>query len=76
MYYHYLIQGDSKSVLSHLPNESIHVCVTSPPYYNAREYAQWETLGAYMEDMEHIFSEVWRVLQNHRVCIINVADIN
>ena len=75
MYYHYLIQGNSKSALSHLPNESIHVCVTSPPYYNARDYAQWETLEAYMGDMEQIFLEVWRVLQNHRACIINVADI-
>lgn len=28
-----LYQGDALSVLRGLPDESVHVCVTSPPYF-------------------------------------------
>lgn len=36
--------GDSLSVLKHLSPQSVHCCVTSPPYYGLRDYgtAKWE----------------------------------
>jgi DNA modification methylase len=38
-----IIQGDCLEVLKTLPDESIHCCVTSPPYYGLRDYgtAKW-----------------------------------
>lgn len=71
----YLIGGDSKEILKQLPENSIHLAVTSPPYFNAREYSQWENLDDYLKDMKAIFEQVFRVLDNHRVFALNVGDV-
>ncbi len=70
-----VIWGDCLAVLKQMKNESIGCMVTSPPYYNARNYAQWSDLNAYMNDMEAILKECYRVLDNHRVFVFNVGDI-
>lgn len=72
---HYLIRGDSKKILQNFPDNSIHLAVTSPPYFNAREYSQWQTLEDYLNDMKVIFEQVFRTLDNHRVFVLNVGDI-
>jgi DNA modification methylase len=58
-----------------MKSESIHLMVTSPPYYNAREYSQWNNLNDYLNDMQKIIKESYRVLDNHRVFVFNVGDI-
>lgn len=70
-----IIWGDAYRTLRAMDNESIHLMVTSPPYYNAREYSTWANLNEYLRDMQHIISEAYRVLDNHRVFIFNVGDI-
>lgn len=70
-----IIWGDCYEVLKKMKNESIHCIVTSPPYYNAREYSQWENLEKYFDDMKKIIKECYRVLENHRVFVLNVGDI-
>jgi DNA modification methylase len=72
---HWLIEGDSKKVLKKIADNSIHLAVTSPPYFNAREYSQWPTLEEYLKDMKKVFSEVFRILDNHRVFVLNVGDV-
>lgn len=39
-----LWQGDCLDVLRRLPDESVHCCVTSPPYFGLRDYgtAEWQ----------------------------------
>ena len=39
-----ILTGDCREVLRTLPSESVHCCVTSPPYYGLRDYgtATWE----------------------------------
>lgn len=61
--------------MKRLNDESIGLVVTSPPYYNAREYSQWNSFEDYMSEMKKIFVESYRILQNHRYCVINVGDI-
>ena len=61
--------------LRRLPSESVGHMVTSPPYYNAREYSTWPNLQAYLADMRAIISECYRVLDNHRVFVFNVSDV-
>ena len=70
-----IIWGDSSKVLQGMKSESIHVMVTSPPYYNARDYSHWKNLDEYLSDMRKIIRESYRVLDNHRVFIFNVGDI-
>ena len=76
MTHHRLIRGDSKKVLKSFPDNSIHLAVTSPPYFNAREYSQSSNLQPYLDDMREVFKEVFRVLDNHRVFVLNVGDVN
>lgn len=71
----YLVKGDSTEILKKIPDNFIHLVVTSPPYFNAREYSQWEKLEDYLNDMKEIFREVFRVLDNHRIFVLNVGDV-
>lgn len=70
-----IIWGDCLTAMRGMKSESIHLMVTSPPYYNAREYSQWHNLNDYLEDMRLIIKEAYRVLDNHRVFVFNVGDI-
>ncbi|MBU1952839.1 site-specific DNA-methyltransferase [Patescibacteria group bacterium] len=69
------VWGDCYKVLRSMKPESIHLMVTSPPYYNAREYTQWKDLKEYLAEMRLIIREAYRVLDNHRVFVFNVGDI-
>lgn len=70
-----IIWDDAYKVLKEVKSESIHCIVTSPPYYNARKYAQWDNLNDYLSDMRMIIKECYRVLDNHRVFVFNIGDI-
>lgn len=59
----------------HLPDESIHLIVTSPPYFNAKGYSQYKTEEEYWDKMHNVFSECYRVLDNHRALVLNVSDV-
>ena len=61
--------------MKRIPDESVDLIVTSPPYFNAREYSQWETLEEYLSDMKDILKECKRVVKNHKYIIYNVGDI-
>ncbi|MEA2016595.1 MAG: site-specific DNA-methyltransferase [Actinomycetota bacterium] len=37
-YINKIIQGDTKTVLKTIPDESVNCCVTSPPYWSLRDY--------------------------------------
>lgn len=56
-----IYRGDALTVLKTLPSESVHVCVTSPPYYLQREYgtAVWD--GGRL-DCDHIVGRVTRTI--------------
>jgi len=70
-----IICGDCLEIMPHIPDKSVDLVVTSPPYFNAREYSQWETLASYLSDMRELFEEVFRVLDNHHIFVLNVGDI-
>tara|TARA_B100000029_G_scaffold352173_1_gene344681 strand:+ start:92 stop:1351 length:1260 start_codon:yes stop_codon:yes gene_type:complete len=70
-----IIWGDCLNTLKKMNSESVQLMVTSPPYYNAREYSQWKDINDYLDDMREIIKETYRVLDNHRVWVFNVGDI-
>lgn len=41
--------GDCVELMASLDADSLDLVVTSPPYFNAREYAQWPTYQNYLE---------------------------
>lgn len=63
-----------------LPDNSIHCCVTSPPYYGLRDYSADGQIGledtpaAYVARLVEVFEEVRRVLRTDGTCWINLGD--
>jgi len=70
-----IVWGNCFNAMKGMKSESIHCMVTSPPYYNAREYSIWKNIDDYLRDMRNIIKESFRVLDNHRVFVFNVGDI-
>ena len=70
-----MLWGSCLDLMRGMKTESIHLMVTSPPYYNARDYSQWRNLDEYLNDMKEIIQECYRVLDNHRPFVFNVGDI-
>lgn len=66
--------GDSLKVLNQHPEHSVDLAITSPPYFNAREYAQWPNLYTYMHDMIMNAREVYRVLKPGSLYVYNIFD--
>ncbi|MCY8921156.1 DNA-methyltransferase [Bacillus atrophaeus] len=66
--------ADSFEAISSLEENSIDGAVTSPPYYNAKQYAQWENMYNYLYDMYNITGQVHRVLKPGSVYLFNIFD--
>lgn len=72
--------GDCLELLRQLPDESIDCCVTSPPYWNLRDFGVEGQLGTeetfhdYIENLCMIFNEVRRVLKPDGTCWVNMGD--
>lgn len=72
--------GDCLEVLKALPDESVHCCVTSPPYYALRDYGMEEQIGReatpkeYISRLTEVFTEVRRVLRSDGTLWLNIAD--
>ena len=75
-----IIQGDALDVLRKMPSQSVDMVITSPPYWNLRDYKVEGQLGLednpdeYIENLCIIFDEVYRVLKNEGSCWINIDD--
>lgn len=68
--------GDSEEILQELPEESIDLVFTSPPYYNARpEYTEYITYEEYLLKMREIIQLCHRVLNEGRFFVMNVSPV-
>lgn len=70
-----IVNSDCLSYLRTLPANSIGHMVTSPPYYNAREYSQWKNLYNYLNDMYKICLASFDALKPGGVFFYNIGDI-
>lgn len=75
-----VLLGDALEQLRELESESVNCCVTSPPYYNLRNYGVDGQIGMedtpeeYIEKLVDIFREVRRVLRKDGTLWINIGD--
>ncbi|MFH1566815.1 MAG: site-specific DNA-methyltransferase [Gemmatimonadota bacterium] len=81
-----VLQGDALAVLRTLPAESVHCCITSPPYYQQRSYLPSnghdkpleigleESPEHYIARLAEIFREVRRVLRRDGSLWLNIDD--
>ena len=75
-----IIVGDALETLKEMESESIDCCITSPPYYNLRDYGVEGQIGLeknpdeYVSKLVEIFREVRRVLKDDGTLWLNIGD--
>jgi site-specific DNA-methyltransferase (adenine-specific) len=65
----------SSERMDELPDNSVHLMVTSPPYNVGKEYDENLTLNEYRSFLKRVFSEVKRVLVPGGRACINIANL-
>lgn len=65
----------SSEKMEELPDNSVHLVVTSPPYNVGKEYDKDLTLNEYREFLKRVWSEVKRVLVPGGRACINIANL-
>ena len=61
--------------MSMIPDNSLHLMITSPPYNVSKEYDEDLSLSEYLEMLRKVFTETYRVLLNGGRTCINVANL-
>ena len=75
-----ILPGDALEKIKLLKDKSIDCIVTSPPYWQLRDYGVVGQLGLedtveeYIEKLLKIFDECWRVLKDAGTVFINMGD--
>ena len=76
---HKLIQGDSRN-LSLIKDRSVHLIITSPPYWQLKDYGNDGQIGfhdsyeSYINNLNAVWTEFYRVLHDGCRLCINIGD--
>jgi site-specific DNA-methyltransferase (adenine-specific) len=77
--HHKIINGDSRQ-MTELPDSSIHLVITSPPYWQLKDYGSRDQIGFndsyenYINNLNLVWKECYRVLYpGCRLCV-NIGD--
>ena len=75
-----ILIGNCLDVLPTLEEQSVHTCITSPPYWGLRDYGKDDQLGLeetpeeYVANMVQVFRQVKRVLRDDGTLWLNLGD--
>ena len=77
---HEILLGDALTKLRIMPDRSVDMCLTSPPYFGLRDYqtegqiGMGQTVAQYVEALVCVFREVRRVLRSTGTLWLNLGD--
>ena len=75
-----LLHGGARDMLREVADGSVHTCITSPPYWNLRDYGCDGQIGLeptpeeYVAKLVEVFREVRRVLRPDGTFWLNISD--
>ncbi len=74
--HHKLVIGNCMS-MEEIPDESVHLMVTSPPYFNAPfDYKEvFKNYDQYLGVLNRVAREVYRVIKIGRIAVLNIDDM-
>jgi modification methylase len=76
---HKIINGDSRK-MNLVPDKSVHLVITSPPYWQLKDYGVDEQIGyhedyeTYINNLNLVWKECYRVLDNGCRLCVNIGD--
>ena len=76
---HLIINGDSR-YMGELNDDSVHLVITSPPYWQLKDYGTDDQIGfndsyeSYINNLNLVWKESYRVLHNGCRLCINIGD--
>ncbi len=76
---HKIIRGDSRYTIE-LEDKSVHLVITSPPYWQLKDYGINEQIGFndsyenYINNLNLVWKECYRVLENGCRLCVNIGD--
>ena len=76
---HKIIIGDSRK-MDELPDESVHLVITSPPYWQLKDYGVSDQIGfndsyeSYINNLNLVWNECYRVLHKGCRLCVNIGD--
>ena len=77
-----ILVGDARETLKEVASQSVHCCVTSPPYWGLRAYVddpreigREKTPELHIQNLLEVFREVRRVLRDDGVLWCNYGDV-
>jgi len=77
--HHKIINGDSRR-MSELHDNSVHLVITSPPYWQLKDYGSDNQIGfhesyeSYINNLNLVWKESYRVLHNGCRLCVNIGD--
>lgn len=69
-----ILQEDSRK-MDLIPDKSVHLIITSPPYNASKDYDEDLSLNEYVKLLKDVFTETWRVLVPGGRVAINIANL-
>lgn len=80
---HLIVCDNILNVIKFIPNNSIDLVVTSPPYFDVVDYEdnhpeQWGNIHDYtlfLQKMEECFKELYRIIKSSGFLVINTQDV-
>ena len=73
-----ILCGDNLELIQKLPDCSIHLIITSPPYFQQRDYGggmgNEKDADEYIETLLHLFRECVRVVRDDGSIVFNIGD--
>ncbi|MEJ2637565.1 MAG: DNA methyltransferase [Calditrichia bacterium] len=76
---HKIINGDSRK-MNLVPDKSVHLVITSPPYWQLKDYGTENQIGyhedyeTYINNLNLVWKESYRVLENGCRLCVNIGD--
>lgn len=76
---HKIINGDSR-LMSEIADQSVHLAITSPPYWQLKDYGTDNQIGYhhsyedYINNLNLVWKECYRVLHNGCRLCVNIGD--
>ena len=77
--HHKIINGDSRQ-MTELPDNSVHLIITSPPYWQLKDYGTENQIGFhdsyenYINNLNLVWKECYRTLHNGCRLCVNIGD--